>query len=203
MRFPALRSLCWRLLALAVATTLVLQSAPQAASQTVSPAAKPASAAAAAPAAAAPVAAAPVASSATSVAASSAPKPKPPVKLDDIFAPAPTRAEMLRGAYGPFRANNDLLYYHLDIRVDPVKAVDQRQEHDSLQDAQGWHAHSARPARDARHRQDSLGRDSAQVRARLGRGLRGFSRRHCAPARSIPSIFITPAIPRRSAASAA
>jgi len=31
----------------------------------------------------------------------------------------PTRAEMLRGAYGPFRLNNDLLYYHLDIRVDP------------------------------------------------------------------------------------
>ncbi len=28
---------------------------------------------------------------------------------------------MLRGAYGPFRANNDLLYYHLDVRVDPVK----------------------------------------------------------------------------------
>ena len=28
---------------------------------------------------------------------------------------------MLRGAYGPFRANNDLLYYHLDIRVDPEK----------------------------------------------------------------------------------
>jgi aminopeptidase N len=26
---------------------------------------------------------------------------------------------MLRGAFGPFRANNDLLYYHLDIRVDP------------------------------------------------------------------------------------
>lgn len=31
----------------------------------------------------------------------------------------PTRADMLRGAYGPFRANNDLLYYHLDIRVEP------------------------------------------------------------------------------------
>ena len=31
----------------------------------------------------------------------------------------PSRADMLRGAYGPFRANNDLLYYHLDIRVDP------------------------------------------------------------------------------------
>jgi len=34
--------------------------------------------------------------------------------------PPPTRFEVLRGAYGPYRANNDLLYYHLDIRVDPV-----------------------------------------------------------------------------------
>jgi aminopeptidase N len=33
----------------------------------------------------------------------------------------PTRANLLRGEYGPFRANNDLLYYHLDVRVDPVK----------------------------------------------------------------------------------
>lgn len=32
----------------------------------------------------------------------------------------PTRANMLRGAYGPYRANNDLLYYHLDVRVDPA-----------------------------------------------------------------------------------
>ncbi|MGH9588374.1 MAG: M1 family metallopeptidase [Acidobacteriaceae bacterium] len=30
-----------------------------------------------------------------------------------------TRVDMLRGAYGPYRANNDLLYYHLDVRVDP------------------------------------------------------------------------------------
>jgi len=29
------------------------------------------------------------------------------------------RAEQLRGEYGRFRANNDLLYYHLDIRIDP------------------------------------------------------------------------------------
>jgi aminopeptidase N len=36
-------------------------------------------------------------------------------------AAAPTRADILRGAYGPYRANNDLLYYHLDIRVDPEK----------------------------------------------------------------------------------
>jgi aminopeptidase N len=34
---------------------------------------------------------------------------------------APTRADILRGAYGPYRANNDLLSYHLDIRVDPDK----------------------------------------------------------------------------------
>jgi aminopeptidase N len=39
----------------------------------------------------------------------------------DAAAPLPTRYDMLRGAYGPFRANNDLLYYHLDIRVDPEK----------------------------------------------------------------------------------
>ena len=34
---------------------------------------------------------------------------------------AVTRADILRGAYGPYRANNDLLSYHLDIRVDPGK----------------------------------------------------------------------------------
>ena len=32
-----------------------------------------------------------------------------------------TEADRLRGAYGPYRANNDLLYYHLDVRVDPEK----------------------------------------------------------------------------------
>jgi aminopeptidase N len=31
----------------------------------------------------------------------------------------PTRADILRGAYGRYRANNDLLSYYLDIRVDP------------------------------------------------------------------------------------
>ena len=29
----------------------------------------------------------------------------------------PTRADILRGEYGWYRANNDLLYYHLDVRV--------------------------------------------------------------------------------------
>jgi len=34
---------------------------------------------------------------------------------------APTRADMLRGEYSQYRANNDLLAYDLDIRVDPEK----------------------------------------------------------------------------------
>ncbi len=33
----------------------------------------------------------------------------------------PTRADILRGQYGRFRANNDLLFYHLDVRVDPSR----------------------------------------------------------------------------------
>ena len=34
---------------------------------------------------------------------------------------APTHADILRGDYGRYRANNDLLFYDLDIRVDPEK----------------------------------------------------------------------------------
>ena len=33
----------------------------------------------------------------------------------------PTHADILRGAYGPYRANNKLISYDLDIRVDPDK----------------------------------------------------------------------------------
>src|SRR5678815_721099 len=33
----------------------------------------------------------------------------------------PTRADVLRGEYGRYRANNDLLFYHLDVRVDPIR----------------------------------------------------------------------------------
>jgi dipeptidyl-peptidase-4 len=43
-------------------------------------------------------------------------KPLPPEPVREA-----TRAEVLRGAYGPYRANNDLLFYHLDIRIDPEK----------------------------------------------------------------------------------
>jgi len=31
----------------------------------------------------------------------------------------PTKDDLLRGGYGPYRANNDLLFYRLDVRVDP------------------------------------------------------------------------------------
>jgi aminopeptidase N len=34
---------------------------------------------------------------------------------------APSHANLLRGQYGQYRANNDLLSYYLDIRVDPEK----------------------------------------------------------------------------------
>src|SRR6185369_17950717 len=33
----------------------------------------------------------------------------------------PTHANILRGEYGRYRANNDLLTYDLDIRIDPEK----------------------------------------------------------------------------------
>ena len=43
-------------------------------------------------------------------------KPAPPSTLR-----APTRLDILRGEYGRYRANNDLLHYDLDIRVNPEK----------------------------------------------------------------------------------
>jgi aminopeptidase N len=47
---------------------------------------------------------------------SSAPAPDPAPALRP-----PTRADVLRGEYGRYRANNDLLSYRLDIRVDPER----------------------------------------------------------------------------------
>src|SRR3954469_22887677 len=43
----------------------------------------------------------------------------PPAALPPLRPP--TRADILRGEYGRYRANNDLLYYPLDVRVDPEK----------------------------------------------------------------------------------
>ena len=37
------------------------------------------------------------------------------------MARASDASNKLRGGYGEERANNDLLYYHLDVRVDPAK----------------------------------------------------------------------------------
>jgi len=42
-----------------------------------------------------------------------------PVRAAQRPPALPTHTDILRGAYGPYRANNDLLFYHLDIRVDP------------------------------------------------------------------------------------
>jgi aminopeptidase N len=47
------------------------------------------------------------------------PTQRPATPRNDAIIPIPTRDEILRGFYGPYRANNDLLYYHLDLRVDP------------------------------------------------------------------------------------
>ncbi len=43
-----------------------------------------------------------------------APRREPPSTLR-----APTRLDHLRGEYGRYRANNDLIHYELDVRVDP------------------------------------------------------------------------------------
>ncbi len=42
-------------------------------------------------------------------------------KLPPSTLRAPSRAEILRGEYGRYRANNDLLHYDLDVRIDPEK----------------------------------------------------------------------------------
>src|SRR3954470_9143361 len=57
-----------------------------------------------------------VLASALAVAPPQQPRPQPP-----STERPPTRADILRGEYGPYRANNDLLFYHLDVRVDPEK----------------------------------------------------------------------------------
>src|SRR6185503_12247897 len=47
--------------------------------------------------------------------------PAPPASAAESTERPPTRADILRGEYGRYRANNDLLFYHLDVRVDPAK----------------------------------------------------------------------------------
>jgi aminopeptidase N len=53
---------------------------------------------------------------------SAQPTAKPVAPWTPPVPPAvPTHVDLLRGEYGLYRANNDLLSYHLDIRVDPQK----------------------------------------------------------------------------------
>jgi aminopeptidase N len=64
---------------------------------------------------------------ASQISAQTAAQATPAASQQPASAPAPqtprvpTQEQILLGAYGPYRANNDLLYYHLDIRVDPEK----------------------------------------------------------------------------------
>jgi aminopeptidase N len=44
-----------------------------------------------------------------------------PDQKDQAASVVPTRADILRGAYGPYRANNDVLSYRLNVRIDPEK----------------------------------------------------------------------------------
>ncbi len=52
---------------------------------------------------------------------STQPRPASPATAEAMIDAPPTRTDILRGEYGRYRANNDLLSYHLDIRVDPQK----------------------------------------------------------------------------------
>src|SRR3954470_5276783 len=53
--------------------------------------------------------------------ASAAPQATPAAPPATPTLRPPTRADVLRGEYGRYRANNDLLSYHLDVRIDPEK----------------------------------------------------------------------------------
>lgn len=59
-------------------------------------------------------------STAPATAQSTAPA-KPPVPPAPRSFRAPTALDLRRGEYGRHRANNDLVYYTLDVRVDPAK----------------------------------------------------------------------------------
>ena len=93
------------------------------------------------------------------------------------------RADILRGAYGPYRANNDLLFYHLDIRVDPEKKFLRGKNtirFKMLKDGTRIQLdlHRRPPCR-----QDHVGHGSAQVQARVrARSSWTFPRR-CRPGR--------------------
>ena len=107
----------------------------------------------------------------------------------------PTQADILRGAYGPYRANNDLLYYHLDVRVDPEKKF-----------ISGKNTIRFKMLKDGTRIQLDLhaalnvdkillGDNGAEVRARVRRRLRRLSRDAARRPHLLASISTTPAIP--------
>jgi aminopeptidase N len=57
------------------------------------------------------------------IAQTASPTPSPSPAPQRRAHHEPSHFDILRGAYGPYRANNDLLFYHLDIRVDPEKKL--------------------------------------------------------------------------------
>jgi aminopeptidase N len=110
MRILALRAFLYGLLVISLGATdsIFAQTTQQTTSQAATPSAVPA-------------AAHQTTGQTTTSSAAPAAAQKPAAKPGDANLPVPTRAEMLRGAYGPYRANYKLIYYHLDIRVDPEK----------------------------------------------------------------------------------
>ena len=117
-----------------------------------------------------------------------------------------SEADRLRGEYGPYRANNDLLYYHLDVRVDP--------DHQMLSGKNTIRFKMLEPGTRIqldlvpvfnidKVLLDERQHASPQVRARRRpHRVRRFSLRR-RRATSSPSSSTTPAIPSRWAASAA
>ena len=77
----------------------------------------------------------------------------------------------------PYRANNDLLYYHLDVRVDPGKEVPSAARTRSASRCSRTTPASSSTCMPRSHVDKILlGDTDAQVRARHRRGLRGLSR---------------------------
>ena len=90
--------------------------------------------------------------------------------------PAPTKADLLRGAYGPLSRQQRPALLSPRYPRRPREEVDRRQEHDPLPDAEGRHAHPARSDGYAERRQDPARRDAAEVRAGFRRRLRRLPR---------------------------
>ena len=121
-------------------------------------------------------------------------QPAPPARAD----PGRYPARRVR----PYRANNDLLYYHLDVRVDPEKKYLSGKSHDSLQDAAGRpRASNSICTPRCRSTRFCWARRRSNTSAIRAPSSSTFPRR-CAPAAPTPSISTTPETRSRPAGSA-